>query len=355
MAIVLQECLEALGKVGEIQFQIFATDTDREAINAARMGKYPANIAVDVSPLRLERFFTRENGAYQIRQHLRESVIFATHNVIRDPPFTHLDVISCRNLLIYLSPELQKKIIPLFHYALSPGGVLFLGTAESIVGQNDLFGVLESKCRIFQRRDALPDGKGNEMPAVFAVPLSAREVQIPQHSMAKGPTITMIAQEQLLERYAPPAVIVTENGDIVYFHGHTGKYLEPAPGKANLNILAMVRGRIRYSIHSALRNASAEKHEIVAEELAGTNSGPRMVRLRVQPIPKHPGMTDLFLVTFEDVSQQSPLPVQTAEPDREAPLPDIRIAELEQELVDARAQLQHLAEEMQSSRRSSPP
>ncbi len=135
------------------------------------MGKYPANIEVDVSPARLEHFFTRENGTYQISERLRENVIFAPHNIISDPPFTRLDVLSCRNLMIYLSTELQKKLIPLFHYALNPGGILFLGTAESIVGYKDLFRALDSKCKIFQRSDVLTHDGPGELPTVFAAPL----------------------------------------------------------------------------------------------------------------------------------------------------------------------------------------
>ena len=349
MAIVLQECLEVLGKVGEIQFQIFATDVDKEAIDIARMGKYPENIEVDVSPKRLERFFTKENGTYQISLLLREKVIFAPHNVIRDPPFTHLDILSCRNLLIYLSTELQKKLIPLFHYALNPGGILFLGTAESIVGHKDLFSTLDSKSKIFQRSDVLAHDGTNELPAVFALPPSVREPGAPQLPMAKAPSISAIARDQLLKRYAPPAVIVTENGDIVYFHDRTGKYLEPSPGKANLNVFAMAREGLRYSILSALRTASEENHEVTREELMGTDSGLKRVRLTVQPIPKSPRMVDLFMVTFEEVPEQNIPQVQPAEPGMEASTPDIRIADLERELVDARAQLQHLAEEMQAS------
>ncbi len=164
-----RRCFELLGKMGEIQFQIFATDVDKEAIDIARMGRYPANIEVDVSSKRLERFFTKENGTYQISQHVRENVIFATHNIIRDPPFTHLDFFSCRNLLIYLSIELQKKLIPLFHYALNPGGILFLGTAESIVGHKDLFITLEANVRSSRESDALGHDGPNELPAVFGM------------------------------------------------------------------------------------------------------------------------------------------------------------------------------------------
>jgi two-component system CheB/CheR fusion protein len=351
MAIVLQESLELLGKVGEIQFQIFATDTDREAIDIARVGRYPANIEVDVSPRRLERFFTKENGTYQISQRMRENVIFASHNIIRDPPFTRLDVLSCRNLLIYLSLELQKKLIPLFHYALNPGGILFLGTAESIVGQKDLFGTLDGKCKIFQKSEVLGHDGPNELPAVFGVPLSAREPQASLQALARRPSITEIAQEQLLERYAPPAVIVTANGDIVYFHGRTGKYLEPSPGKANLNVFAMAREGLRYFILTALRTASKERREVTEEELVGADGGsrPKRVKLTVQPIPKRPMMTELFMVTFVDLPDEIPRQTQASEPGGEVALPEMRNAELERELIDSKALLQHQAEEMQSS------
>ncbi len=349
MAIVLQECLESLSKVGGIQFQIFATDTDKEAIEIARIGKYPANIEVDISPVRLERFFIKEGANYQISQHLREKVIFAPHNVIRDPPFKRLDVLSCRNLLIYLSVELQKKLIPLFHYSLNPDGILFLGTAESIVGQRELFTALDSKCKIFQRSDALVHDAAVELPAVFATP-SVGESSVPTQAIARGPSITEIAQEQLLETYAPPAVIVTENGDIVYFHGRTGKYLEPSPGKANLNVFAMAREGLRYSILSALRTASKDKHEVVSEELVGAENGPKRVQLTVRPIPKHLRMADLFMVTFEEIPERSPSEVKPEEePGKEAPLKDVRVADLENEPIETKAHLQHLAEEMQSS------
>ncbi len=235
IAMVFQECIEDLGKNEELKFQIFATDTDSDAIDVARIGKYPANIEVDVSQKRLQRFFSRENGTYQIKQSLRETIIFAQHNIIHDPPFMRLNVLSCRNLLIYLSQELQVRLIPLFHYALNPGGILFLGTAESIGRYNDQFSTIDGKCKIFQKKSVPAHAGLGELPKVF-IPSSAREPQALRSMNAKVPSIDAIAQEQLLERYAPPAVIVTENGDILYFHGRTGKYLEPSPGKANFNV-----------------------------------------------------------------------------------------------------------------------
>ncbi|HZD42479.1 MAG TPA: chemotaxis protein CheB, partial [Methanomicrobiales archaeon] len=156
LAMVLRETLDAQGRSGEIRFQIFATDIDEDAIEVARHGVYPPNIAVDVSPERLDRFFIKEEAHYRIRQEIRESVVFARHNVIADPPFTHLDILSCRNLLIYFTPDLQKKLIPLFHYALEPGGILFLGTAESVGTYSDLFSTVEDHWKIFQRRAETP-------------------------------------------------------------------------------------------------------------------------------------------------------------------------------------------------------
>jgi two-component system, chemotaxis family, CheB/CheR fusion protein len=169
MAIILQEIVESLGKREVLSFQIFATDVNNEAVDVARVGKYQKNIEIDVSKERLERFFTKENESYQINRHLRDTVIFAQHNVIRDPPFTRLDILSCRNLLIYLSPELQSRIIPLLHYALDPGGILFLGIAESIGRYNDLFSTLNDKFKIFQKKDVPTHASLGEPHTLFIV------------------------------------------------------------------------------------------------------------------------------------------------------------------------------------------
>jgi two-component system, chemotaxis family, CheB/CheR fusion protein len=352
MAIILQEIIESLGKKEMLQFQIFATDVNNEAIDVARIGKYPKNIEIDVSQERLERFFTRENESYQINPQLRDTVIFAQHNIIRDPPFTRLDVLSCRNLLIYLSAESQLRLIPLFHYALSPGGILFLGIAESIGRYNDLFRTVNDKFKIFQRKDVPTRVSLAEMPAVFIGPSSAYMARAPLSATDKVPSIEVIAREQLLERFAPAAIIVTESGDIVYFHGRTGNYLEPSPGKANLNVLIMARGGLRYSIFSALRKASSEKHEVAIEETLTIDGAPNKVYLTVQPLPKRIGMANLFMVTFEKIPEQlsQARSVESAKPGKNSSPPEARIVELEGELAAARAQLQQMAEEMQASR-----
>lgn len=350
MAIVLQEYLENLGRTGEIQFQIFATDTEKEAIEIARRGRYPMNIEADVSKARLEKFFIEENATFRIHPHLRESIIFAPQNIIRDPPYTHLDIISCRNLFIYLSPELQRKIVNLFHYALDSGGILFLGSAESIGGNNDLFSTLEGNWRIFQKRDVPIRAASHDLPSVFSARSDAYEIRGASLAAARGRSLTDIVQQQLLEMYAPPAVIITEDGDIAYFHGRTGKYLEPLPGKANLNVFAMAREGLRYALTSLLRTAAVEKRRISAEDvtIAG-DDGALHVRLTVQPILKHSSRTDIYLVVFEDVPLPNPPEIQTAKPGADVSSRDGRFEELQQELAKARAELQRAAEQRQSS------
>ncbi|MDD4650966.1 MAG: chemotaxis protein CheB [Methanothrix sp.] len=349
MAIVLQENLENLGRTGDIQFQIFATDTEKEAIDIARRGRFPMNIEADVSKARLERFFIEENATYRIHPHLRESIVFAPQNIIRDPPYTHLDIISCRNLFIYLSPELQRKIIALFHYALNPGGILFLGCAESI-GNYDLFSTLDGNWRIFQKKDVPSLAASYDLPSVFSTRSDAQGTRDAFSSAAKGQSLTAIIQNQLLEMYAPPAVIITEDGDIVYFHGRTGKYLEPLSGKANLNIFVMAREGLRYALISLLRTAVAEKRRVTAEDVAlPAENGTLHVRLMVQPILKHSGRADIYLVIFEDVPLPKSPEIQLANPGADISFPDRRLEELERDLAKARAELRQAAEQRQST------
>jgi chemotaxis methyl-accepting protein methylase len=223
MAIVLTESLEALHRSGDPKFQIFATDVENESIDIAWMGVYPTNIEADVSSQRLERFFVKEDGKYRVSKQIREKVLFALQDVIRDPPFTHLDILSCRNLLIYLTPELQDKLITLFHFALEPEGMLFLGEAES-AGKDDLFAPLDRGWKIFQRRyRSSSEAAFLEFPFVFEPPSATHGARrLPE--LRESP-IVAIAQARLLDKYAPPAIIVTKDGDILYIHGRTGKYL----------------------------------------------------------------------------------------------------------------------------------
>ncbi|MDP1633564.1 MAG: chemotaxis protein CheB, partial [Gallionellaceae bacterium] len=226
LAMAFREVQERLNLPVRHNLQIFATDLDPDAIAKARQGFYPANIAADVAPQRLKRFFVEDGNGYRVCKEVREMVVFAAQNVVMDPPFTKLDILTCRNLLIYLGPELQKKLLPLFHYSLKPGGILLLGSAESIGGFTDLFTSLDGKARLFQRS---------------STPLRAFELEFPtrhfptnteatMNPKAKTPVASLqsLADQLLLQQFSPAAVLVTSAGDVLYISGRTGKYLEPA-------------------------------------------------------------------------------------------------------------------------------
>ena len=170
LAIVFKEALDQVKHGEKLSLQIFATDLDREAIDRARQGVFPANISADVSPERLKRFFVKEEDGYRVSKEIREMVVFATQNIVMDPPFTKLDILSCRNLLIYLAPELQKKLVPLFHYSLNPGGILFLGSAETVGTYTDLFSPLDGKSRLYRRLDSALRAEPVEFPSSFVSP-----------------------------------------------------------------------------------------------------------------------------------------------------------------------------------------
>ena len=345
MTIVLRECLDAAGRGDEVRYQIFATDLDQEAVEVARNGRYITTIEADVSPERLERFFIREDNFYRIRQEIRETIVFARQNVIADPPFTHLDILCCRNLLIYLSPETQKQLIPVFHYALKPGGTLFFGTAETIDGYTDHFMTVDARWKIYRRRETpVP------IPRLIAIPT----VLAPEPAGAGGigeqrrpASVDKLAPKILFERFVPPAVIVNENGDILYFHGKTGRYLEPSPGKANLNIHAMAREGLGYPLIAALRTARHEKKESLTENVSvKTNGGHQKIRLTVTPIRRSTGAENLFLIAFEDREETEGEPAQSEAGEERS---DNQYRELERELASTRSQLQNTLEEMQAS------
>jgi len=239
LAIVFKEALEQVKPARNFSLQVFATDLDGDAIDKARQGVYPANIAADMSPERLRRFFVQDEHGYQVHKEIREMVIFAPHNLVMDPPFTRLDILTCRNLLIYLDPELQKKLLPLFHYSLNPGGILFLGSAESIGAFTDLFAPVDGKMRLYRRLDSPLRPEPVDFPSSFSHVLPGA----PEKPMALKPAASLQSQadQLLLQRYSPAAVLVTAKGDIVYISGRTGNYLEPAAGKANWNIFVMAR------------------------------------------------------------------------------------------------------------------
>jgi two-component system CheB/CheR fusion protein len=346
LAMVFREALEEAKPKGRFSLQIFATDLDRDAIDKARQGFYPANIAADVSPERLRRFFIREENGYRVGKEIRETVTFAVQNVIMDPPFTRLDILICRNLLIYLTPELQKKLLPLFHYTLNAGGLLFLGSAETVSEFTDLFAQLSARSRLYRRRESVLQGEPVAFPSSFVPAVQDHSKESKMQKPAAN--LQSLAEQLLLQRYSPPAVLANNKGDILYISGRTGKYLEPAAGKANWNIFAMAREGLRFELSSAFQKAVRQKETItVRGARVGVNGGAQEVDLTIQSIEEPESLRGMVMIVFSDVA--TPPEKKTARRARPGQADSASVVELEQELRQLREELQSTREEMQSS------
>jgi len=346
LAIVFKEALEQLKPPKNVTLQIFATDLDRDATEKAREGVFPANIAADVSPERLSRFFVQVARGYQVAKPIREMVIFAPQNIIMDPPFTKLDVLSCRNLLIYLIPELQKKLLPLFHYSLNPGGLLFLGSAETIGTFTDLFAPLDGKSRLYRRLESALGAEAVEFPTSFVSALPGA----PPKPKALKPEANLqsLADQLLLQQYSPAAALVNDKGDILYISGRTGKYLEPASGKANWNIFAMARKGLRNELTGAFQKALRQKGTVTFRKVkVGTNGGTQVVDLTVQSLKEPEGLRGLVMIVFTDV--ETPPETKVSGKAKRTPASGALLAQMEQELQQCREDLQTTREEMQTS------
>ncbi len=346
LAIALKEAAEQLKPKRPVTIQIFATDLDRDAIDKARQGFFPTNIAADVSAERLKRFFTKEALGYRVRKEIRELVIFAPQNLIMEPPFTKLDILSCRNLLIYLTVDVQKKLIPLFHYSLNPGGILFQGSAETIGDHTDLFGPLGGKSRLFRRRESVLRTEGAVFPSTFsAAPASGTETRPAPKPPA---SLQALADQLVLQAYAPPAVLTNDTGDIFYVSGRTGKYLEPAAGKANWNLFVMAREGLRYELTRAFQEALRQKKSVVLHGLkVGTNGGTQFVDVSIRCLDEPGPLHGLVMIVFTDVA--APLTAPAAGQLSKAHARSPHLAELEQELLHVRGEARATLEEMQTS------
>ncbi len=347
LAMVFREVLaEARAEARPTQsfsLQIFATDLDKDSIERARQGSYPTNIASDVSAERLGRFFVKEEQGYRVRQEIRESVVFATQNIIMDPPFTKLDILSCRNLLIYLEPELQTKLLPLFHYSLRPGGILFLGSAETLGPVADLFAPKGGKTRIYRRLDTASKAMPVEFPALFHV--RSRTADPAAGVAAPLPNLQTQAAQLLLDRYSPAAVLTNAQGDILYISGRTGKYLEPAAGKANWNIHAMARAGLRNELGSAFQKALRDRRGAGQIRVRVKDGGVvHTVDVTIEPLHEPEAMRGMVMTVFADVASS---PVERPSGKR-ARIPAAE-ARLEQELLHAREEIRSTREEMQTS------
>jgi len=346
LAIVLREASEARVPAGRFAIQVFATDLDHDAIDRARQGFFPENITADVSPERLSRFFVKEAGGYRVRKEIREMVIFAPQNLIMDPPFTKLDVLSCRNVLIYLTQEVQKKLIPLFHYSLKPGGVLFLGSAETIGSSTDLFVPMGGKCRLFKRAEVVLSVPAVEFPSSYsAAPVVSAEGR---PALSPSASLQSVADQLVLQRYAPPSVLANDKGDILYICGRTGLYLEPAAGKANWNVFAMARDGLRYELAGAFQRALRQKESVTLCGLrVSLQEGEQSVDILVQRLDEPGPLQGLVMIVFSATAASAV--AQTAGRLSRAADRSLRMAQMARELQRVRDEARTTHEEMQTS------
>jgi two-component system, chemotaxis family, CheB/CheR fusion protein len=362
IAILLREHMEELKE--HFKVQVFATDLDRDAINRARAGIYPASIVADISPERLAQFFYEENpdcSTYRIHKNIRDMLIFSEHDLINNPPFSKLDLISCRNLLIYIGAELQKKLMSVFHYALKPGGMLVLGSSESIGDFANVFATIDRKAKIYQRKaDDLGPHRMGLAKLLLRPPAEAlaRQVASGSGSDDKLPLHEIVAQT-IVEHYSPAGALVSERGDILYLLGRTGRYLEPTPGEASMNIFKMaregLRGDLTIALHRAVSLRKPTRHRGLRVK---TNGDFATVNLTVLPVLADrdgaisPG---LFLVIFEEEMPAEPKSSPEAAVDAVDGAPDVLpdldayILRLKQELRAKDEYLQATIEELETS------
>jgi two-component system, chemotaxis family, CheB/CheR fusion protein len=347
IAILVRECLAEAGRDSPVQ--LFATDLDIEAVNIGRGGTYPAGIQADISPGRLKRYFTKNEHVYTVKNELREMVVFAIQDIARDPPFSKVDLICCRNLLIYFNSDLQNRLVPVLHYSLNKQGILFLGPSESIGKYADIFTILDKKWKIFQRAETIP---ANYMRLQLPTSIKLESDQNPSAVNNIKPRETDIAdtaQKILLHDYAPACVVIDQKHNIIYVHGQTGRYLELPSGEMSLDIINMAREGLKAELVSAIRKATTQDKEVVLNNLlVKENGGFRSVNLTVKPLFPRGAEQELLMVIFQETApaelteSSSPKSARNKKPDK-------HVEELEQELKFVKEDLQTTIEELETT------
>ncbi|MBR0874293.1 PAS domain-containing protein [Bradyrhizobium tropiciagri] len=342
IGILLREHMASLDSVPQVQ--IFATDIDGRALATARVGRYRTSIESDMTPERLARWFVREGDTYCVVKELREMCIFSQHNVIKDAPFSKLDLVSCRNLLIYLNAELQNRVIPLFHFALLPDRFLFLGNSENVTRHPKLFAPVDRRARIFKKLET-----GTRLPPEFPITTSAGRatVDIPPVRPI-GPDVGLERRAQrIAERYAPAYVITDDSFHILHFSGRTGRYIEPTAGTATLDLLQLVHRDLRLELRTALSRAAETNEAAHAEQVQlGVNGHRVLVDITAEPIPDGAAGHRNFVVLFKD----GPIrPVDNAENNPNILVRTEHVERLESELRATRERLQATIEELEST------
>jgi len=353
LALLIHEHLETLQK--EHKVQIFATDIDRRATDHARAGVYPPSIVADVSAERLERFFTIDaNGSYRVQKSIRDLIVFAEQDVLKDPPFSKLNLISCRNLLIYLNTDLQQRLIDVFHYALLPEGLLFLGNSETTGNKPLLFDILDRKAKLYVRKmektPLLARGFGE--PLFVAPPplnLSPPGVAAPMRNNV--PTLRETTEQSLLRHFSRTAVLADSDGQILYFHGRTGKYLEAPTGDAGFNLLAMAREGLQRDLTPAFRWAVAHNEFVYLDSLqVKTNGHNASVNVTILPVESVASSPDAkFVVIFDERPEPKRAKAEAEEAPSQPLSAEARIAALENQLRNKDTYIETIIEEMETS------
>ncbi|MDQ7786166.1 MAG: chemotaxis protein CheB [Thermodesulfovibrionales bacterium] len=346
LAMLFQEAMDRLNK--HLNVQIFATDINKDTIEQARTAQFPEGISADMPADRLGRFFIKEGRAYRVKKTIRDMVVFAAQNLISDPPFSKLDLVSCRNVLIYMDSVLQRKVIPLFHYTLNHDGYLFLGSSETIGEFSGLFSPVDTKWKIFQRKGI---GAGN-MPDYLHAPLDDAHpayLKTLDQPVLKELNMREIAERLILDEYAPPCVFIDERFNILYFHGLTERYLTHPPGEPTFNLITMAREDLRYQLSAILNKAVKQKKAVVRETLQmKQKEGYQTVDVIVRSIPQPTLKQTIKMVAFEEKTS-SAKQLKKKKYTAGTPGMNLRISSLEKELQSTKEYLQATIEQMQTS------
>jgi two-component system CheB/CheR fusion protein len=348
IAILLREAMDE--DVPAFRVQVYATDLDEEAIAVARAGRYPKAIAQDLGPERLKRFFAEATGGWRVRREIREMVVFAVQSVIKDPPFTRLDLVSCRNLMIYLESDLQERLLRTFHYALKPGGVLLLSPSEGIAEHGDLFDCLDRTWKFFRARAAVPASLTVLRPPANWSPGTATPTVVDTARRTREPPLAEFSRRSMLGIFVPVSVVIDRQGTVLYVHGETGPYLRPAPGLPTHDILALAEPALQAPLREAVEEVTRHGHPIATRSLVFTPAigGQMALQLTVRHLPVTEQEVDLLLVSFQPAE-----PAATARAGRRlragSGAETRRILELEGELQAARQSITAVREERQAA------
>ncbi|MEY3289359.1 MAG: hypothetical protein RLZZ419_1601 [Pseudomonadota bacterium] len=347
IAILLREFMNETRQVFTVQ--IYATDIADDPIAIARTGLYPLSIVQDVTPERLSRFFSKEENGYRIKKEIRDMVVFAIQNVIKDPPFTRLDLLSCRNLMIYLEAEPQNRLIPAFHYALKPGGILLISPSEGIGNHTDLFVPISRKWKIYRAINSRASTHTVLATGLSWAVNSGNQTPTAVIKKAKEDDFAELTRQMLLQSYAPASVVTDMRGNILYVHGETGKYLRPAPGQATLNMVDMAREDLQMELRAAIYQVANQGTPILNKALTvKINDDFQSVNLSIRPLANKNGQQDLLLTSFQEIA-----PPISGKPRRNKRSTSsnelLRIEELERNLANTKDTLFTTIEEQQAS------